>query len=64
MTNRDDVLALARGFQKSRIILTAAELDFFTTLSTQSITAADLAKELGLDARATTRVLDALVVLG
>jgi SAM-dependent methyltransferase len=64
MTKRDDVLALARGFQKSRIILTAAELDFFTILSTRSMTAAELAKELGLDTRATTRLLDALVVLG
>jgi DNA-binding MarR family transcriptional regulator len=64
MTNGKDIMTVARGFQKSRIILTAAELDFFTHLSEKPDSARRLAEELSLDTRATTRVLDALVVLG
>lgn len=64
MQNRDDIRTVARAFQKSRIIITAAELDFFTQLDGRPMSAADLSDELGLDARATTRVLDALVILG
>jgi SAM-dependent methyltransferase len=64
MMHRDDIRTAARAFQKSRLIITAAELDFFTRLDGRPMRATDLAKELQLDARATTRVLDALVVLG
>ncbi len=49
---------------KSRVILTAAELNFFTSLDEKPCSAGELALEKGLDARATTRVLDCLVTFG
>lgn len=50
------------GYMKTRIVLTAAELDFFTKLDVQPCSAPELAQGLGIDVRATTRVLDSLVV--
>ena len=49
---------------QARIMLTAADLDLFTELERKPRSATDLAADLGLDARATTRVLDCLVVKG
>lgn len=60
MGQQDEVMAGARAFMKSRVILTAAELNFFTHLHGKPATAATLADELDLDARATTRILDCL----
>lgn len=54
------VMAEVMAFMKSRVILTAAELDLFTNLDDRPQTAADLAQEHGLDTRATTRILDSL----
>jgi SAM-dependent methyltransferase len=53
----DDV----RCFLKSRVILTAAELDVFTYLEEASGGAAELADKFGTDLRATTRLLDCLI---
>ncbi len=64
MGQADIVTGEARGFMKSRVILTAAELDFFTRLDEKPCGSLDLAGEKGLDARATTRVLDCLVTFG
>jgi len=61
---QDAAMADARAFMKSRVILTGAELDFFTRLSDSPCTAEDLAFEKGLDVRATTRVLDCLITVG
>lgn len=61
MGQADDVIAEARGFMKSRVILTAAELNFFTRLYEKPCSAGELAREKGLDVRATIRVLDCLV---
>ena len=47
---------------QARIMLTAADLDLFTELDRKPRSAPDLAADLGLDAHATTRVLDCLVV--
>lgn len=63
MSQADAVLADARGFMKSRVILTAAELNFFTRLDEKPCSSEELAREKGLDVRATTRVLDCLVAL-
>ena len=60
----ETVMAEARSFMKSRVILTAAMLDFFTHLDANPSAATELADALGLDRRATTRVLDCLVALG
>lgn len=57
-------MAEAGGFTKSRIILTAAELDIFTRLDEKPCCAEELAAEKGLDAHATARVLDALASMG
>jgi SAM-dependent methyltransferase len=60
----EKVLAEARGFLKSRVILTAAALDLFTNVREKAATARELATNLGLQSRATTRVLDCLVSFG
>jgi len=64
MAETDTAMDEARSFMISRIILTAAELDFFTRLEEKPCTAREMAREMELDARATTRVLDCLVALG
>jgi SAM-dependent methyltransferase len=64
MAQTDAALDEARSFMISRVILTAAELDFFTRLDEQPCTASELTGEKGLDLRATTRVLDCLVARG
>lgn len=61
MTIRDVFLSDAGRFMRSRVILTAAELDFFTLLDEKAAGAAELAEAAGLDLRATTRLLDCLV---
>ena len=53
-----------RSFMKSRVILTAVELDFFTRLDENPCNASELARDKQLDVRATTRVLDCLVAFG
>ncbi len=62
--DQEILFADVRGFMKSRVILTAAELDFFTLLHRGPSTARDLAKRLHLDERGTTRVLDSLISFG
>jgi SAM-dependent methyltransferase len=64
MGKADAVMAEARGFMASRVILSAAKLDFFTRLAEKPCGVEELAREKGLDVRATTRVLDCLVTLG
>jgi len=64
MKIHEQVLAEARGFLSSRVILTAAELDLFTRLEAGPETAEQLAAALHLDLRALTRLLDVLVTLG
>lgn len=55
---------IARGFQTSRVILSAVELGVFGALGEQSRTSAEVARDIGADARATDRLLNALVALG
>jgi len=52
-----------RAFMKSRVILTAAELDVFTKLIDVSLPAKEISVVLNLDERAATRLLDCLVAL-
>jgi len=58
------IMSEVTGFMKSRIILTAAELDLFTRLHTTPATAQELATETKTDLRALTRLLDCLVSFG
>jgi SAM-dependent methyltransferase len=62
--NPETVMAEVRDFMKSRIILTAAELDLFTVIDNKPATAAEMAARLHLDPNALTRLLDCLVVFG
>ena len=57
------VLEDVRGFLKSRVILTAAEMDLFTRLDAGSATAEEMARELECEQRSLTRLLDCLVTL-
>lgn len=57
------LIALARGFQESRVLLTGAELDLFTLLSRESLSAPEIVGRLGADLRALTTLLDALAAM-
>ena len=64
MKNSLTVLGKVRGFMQSRILLTGAELDLFTQIHRGNHTVSGIAKTNGLNLRAVTRLLDALVVYG
>lgn len=55
---------IARGFQPSRVLLSAVELGIFEALGDGEQTSAEVASKIGADARATDRLMDALVALG
>ncbi len=59
----DDLLRQIRGFQESRVLLTALELDVFTAVGSGA-TAGAVATSRGLDGRGTALLLNALVALG
>lgn len=59
-----DPLDEVRSFMKSRVILTAAQLDLFTLLDRNPSSAQTLAQTTKADLRALTRVLDCLVTFG
>lgn len=59
----DELNAQIRGFQESRVILTALELDVFTAVGEHS-TAAEVASRIDADPRATEMLLNALSALG
>lgn len=52
------------SFQKSRIVLTAFELDIFSVLGDESKTSAEVAKVILTDHRATDRLMNALKAIG
>lgn len=58
------ILKTARQFMESRIVLTAAELDLFTTLAQGPAGAGQLAERIGADGRGLEILLDALTALG
>lgn len=60
----EELEALASGYMKSRVFLTAVELDVFGQLRKRRRTLAALASELEVDARALGVLLDALCTLG
>jgi SAM-dependent methyltransferase len=64
MKDPEELLKLARGFQESRVLLTGAELNLFTLLSKEELTADAIAARLGADLRALTITLDALAAMG
>ena len=58
------ILQLGEGFMASKTLLSAVELELFTTLSNQSLTGAELATELSLHPRAIPDFPDTLLALG
>jgi precorrin-6B methylase 2 len=61
--NAEEILGLARSFQPSCVLTAAAELNVFSVLERNPLTAGSLADQLGTDLRATTILLDALAAL-
>lgn len=59
----DDLAGMIQGFRDSRIILTAVELDLFTTVG-EGASAKAVAAKIGTDERATGLLMNALVSLG
>jgi len=57
-----NLIQSARSFQESRLLLTALELDVFATVG-EGATAAEVARRLGTDPRATEMLLNALVAV-
>ena len=63
-TDPDELFELSRRFMASRVLLSGFELGVFTALGHGPRTSAQVAATVKADARATDRLLDALVVLG
>jgi predicted O-methyltransferase YrrM len=59
----DSMLALGRSYWECRVLLTGAELDLFTLLAGEPLTAAEVTQRIGGDERATRTVLDALAAM-
>ena len=59
-----DLMEIAVGFQKSRVLLSAYELGIFTCLGDESSSSAEVAQAIGADARATDRLMNALCGMG
>jgi len=64
MTNPMEPLDSARGFMKSRIILTCVELDLFTLIHRGVNTVDLIAEKVDINHRAVMRLLDAVTVYG
>jgi SAM-dependent methyltransferase len=60
----NSILEIANSFQKSRVLLTACEIDLFTHLGNSSRTASEIAGLTGADERALERLMNALCVMG
>jgi ubiquinone/menaquinone biosynthesis C-methylase UbiE len=58
------ILEMASAFQRSRVLLTACELDLFTVLGEARRSSAEVARALGTDERATDRLMNALCAIG
>jgi SAM-dependent methyltransferase len=57
-------MEMAAAFMRSRVFLTACELDLFTVVGDGERTSADVAKALGTDPRGTDRLMNVLCTLG
>lgn len=59
----ESIQQIARGFSKARVLLTAVELDIFTLLAGESLSAVKVVDRLKSNLRATTIFLDALAAM-
>jgi 2-polyprenyl-3-methyl-5-hydroxy-6-metoxy-1,4-benzoquinol methylase len=64
ITTPEQLEAMAQGFRQSRILFTAYELDLFTAVGQGTATSAEVAARIGAEARATDRLMNALVAIG
>lgn len=62
--NAQDLLRLSQGFMESRILHAAAELDLFTLLSGEPLTAPEIAERTEGNPRALAILLDAVAAMG
>jgi 2-polyprenyl-3-methyl-5-hydroxy-6-metoxy-1,4-benzoquinol methylase len=60
----ESISSFIRQFQQIRILLTAYELDLFTSIGSYAMTSKKVAERTHADPRATDRLLNALCVLG
>jgi len=58
------IMEMATAFMRSRVLLTAYELDLFTVLGEESRSSSQVAHALGTDERATDRLMNALCAMG
>jgi SAM-dependent methyltransferase len=61
--NQKQIIELMNGYRAACVVGAAAELDIWTALGNQSLTAAQLADQLGCDLRAVSMLLDAVAAL-
>ena len=59
----EDIRKIAGAFQQSRILLTAFELEIFTTLDTHLLSSEEVAQKINADERGTDRLMNALVAM-
>ena len=59
----DRIMEMVMAFQRSRVLLTAYELELFTVLGNESKSSAEVAGALGTEKRATDRLMNALCAL-
>jgi predicted O-methyltransferase YrrM len=59
-----EILNLARNFMECRILLSGAELDLFTLLTSQALSAQEIGDRIHADPRGLTILLDALSAMG
>lgn len=59
----ESIQHIARGFSRSRILLSAVEMDIFSLLADKPLSINDLTDKLNSDTRATTIFLDALTAM-
>jgi ubiquinone/menaquinone biosynthesis C-methylase UbiE len=60
----ESILELARGFMASRVLLSGAELDLFTLVAKEALTAEEIAAATKTELRGIVILLDALSALG
>lgn len=59
-----DILKIGRDFMESRILLTGVELNIFSHLAENPLTAEAVAEKIGADGRAIGMLMDALAAMG
>ncbi len=64
LSTMSGILDLAYSYQRSKILLTACELDVFSVFGNESKTAKEISHEIDTDERATERLLNALCAMG